>query len=34
MPKRRGKLRRDEFVDMNIMSGERKIKRRKKLKLF
>jgi hypothetical protein len=32
MPKRKGKLRKDEFVDTNFLSGERKIKRVKKLK--
>ena len=34
MPKRKGKLRRDEFVDTNIFTSERKIKRAKKLRLF
>ena len=34
MPKRKGRLRKDEFVETNIMSGKRKIKRTKKLKLF
>jgi len=34
MAKRKGKLRKDEFVDTNLMTGERKIRRRKKLKLF
>ena len=32
--KRGGKLRKDEFVETNIMSGEARIKRRKKFKLF
>ena len=33
MPKRKGKLRKDEVVDTNFISGERKIKRVKKLKI-
>ena len=33
MSKRKGKLRKDEFVDTNFISGERKIKRAKKLKI-
>ena len=32
MPKRKGKLRKDEVVHTNLMSGERKIKRVKKSK--
>lgn len=32
MPKRKGKLRKDEYVDSNIFTGERKIKRRNKKK--
>jgi len=31
---RRGKLRRDEYIETNIMTGEARIRRRKKLKLF
>jgi hypothetical protein len=39
MPKRKGKkrggkLRKDEFVETNIMSSEARIKRRKKFKLL
>lgn len=39
MPKRKrkkrgGKLRRDEFVQTNILTGEARIRRQKKLKLF
>lgn len=34
MPKRKGKLRKDEYVDRNIFTGEQKIKRRKKNSLF
>lgn len=30
MPKRKGKLRKDEYVDTNLFTGDRKIKRRKK----
>jgi hypothetical protein len=30
MPKRKGKLRKDEYVDNNLFTGERKIKRQKK----
>jgi len=32
MPKRKGKLRKDEYPQTNILTGETKIKRRKKLK--
>jgi hypothetical protein len=39
MPKRKGKkrggkLRRDEYVETNIMTGEARIKRKKKFKLI
>jgi hypothetical protein len=34
MPKRKGKLRKDETVQTDIFSGEQKIKRLKKNKLF
>jgi len=34
MAKRKGKLRKDKYVETNIMSGERKIKRKKKFKLL
>ena len=33
MPKRKGKLRKDEVVHTNFISGERKIKRIKKFKI-
>ena len=33
MPMRKGKLRKDEVVHTNFISGERKIKRIKKLKI-
>lgn len=32
--KRGGKLRKDEFVQTNILTGEARIKRQKKFKLF
>jgi len=32
MGTRKGKLRKDEYVDSNLFTGERKIKRRKKEK--
>ena len=32
MPKRKGKLRKDEYIETNIMNGKQKIKRRKKAK--
>jgi hypothetical protein len=39
MPKKKrrgrcGKLRSDEYIETNIMTGEARIRRRKKLKLF
>lgn len=34
MAKRKGKLRKDERIETNIFTGERKIKRRKKGDLF
>lgn len=34
MPKRKGKLRKDEFVESNFISGEQKIKRTKRLNIF
>jgi len=34
MSKRKGKLRKDEFVDVNYMTGERRIRREKRLKLL
>ena len=33
MPKRKGKLRKDEVVHTNFISGDRKIKRIKKFKI-
>lgn len=32
MPKRKGKLRKDEHVEHNFLTGEARIKRRKKAK--
>lgn len=34
MPKRKGRLRKDEYPETDIMTGKTRIKRRKKLKLF
>jgi len=34
MPKRKGKLRKDEYVETDILTGERKIKRKKKKSIF
>lgn len=34
MPKRQGKLRQDEYAQTNIMSGETRIRRKKKFSLF
>jgi hypothetical protein len=34
VPKRKGKLRKDEHVETNLFTGERKIKRQKKEKGF
>jgi hypothetical protein len=34
MPKRKGKLRKDEYVDTDLRTGEKKIKRRKESDLF
>ena len=34
MPKRKGKLRKDEFPQTNILTGETRIKRRKKMNIF